>query len=115
MTTKQLGDLMLQGWTMLGETCPNGCQIPLMLKKSTGEKRCVGCPLQLVPIIDPQLPTLASPTRGVQAFKNDILLNKIRKCLERIQQTDDLTLIRQISDVVIQLTEVYKRLKDLDV
>ena len=39
--SKRLGDLLLYGWTMLGDSCPN-CNCPLM-KSPDGMKYCVSC------------------------------------------------------------------------
>ena len=40
---KKLGELMLRGWTLLGDTCPEGtCRCPLM-KSPDGQKYCVNC------------------------------------------------------------------------
>ena len=39
---KKLGDLMMQGWTMLADAC-FGCQTPLMKDNVTKQIYCVGC------------------------------------------------------------------------
>ena len=39
---KKLGDLMMQGWTMLADAC-FGCQTPLMRDNVTKQVYCVGC------------------------------------------------------------------------
>lgn len=40
---KKLGDLLLSGWTMLGESCSvETCRCPLM-KKQNSQKYCCGC------------------------------------------------------------------------
>ena len=48
--SKQMGELLLQGWTMKADTCPT-CMVPIMCKSnkfssstSSGpEEICVGC------------------------------------------------------------------------
>lgn len=40
--TAEMGELLLRGWAMLAEACPQ-CHIPLMEEKPTGKKLCVGC------------------------------------------------------------------------
>jgi len=40
-STKQLGELMLKGWTLLADICPI-CSTPLM-SKNKGTRRCVSC------------------------------------------------------------------------
>uniref|UniRef100_A0A0G4FRT1 VTT domain-containing protein n=1 Tax=Chromera velia CCMP2878 TaxID=1169474 RepID=A0A0G4FRT1_9ALVE len=39
----QLGDLLLRGWTMLGEHCPNCQEVPLMRHPRSGLEWCVQC------------------------------------------------------------------------
>lgn len=40
--TKDIAELLLQGWAMLAESCPN-CNIPLMRNPRTKIEKCVGC------------------------------------------------------------------------
>eukprot|EP00792_Barthelona_sp_PAP020_P011007 TRINITY_DN4788_c0_g1_i1.p1 TRINITY_DN4788_c0_g1~~TRINITY_DN4788_c0_g1_i1.p1 ORF type:complete len:205 (-),score=54.52 TRINITY_DN4788_c0_g1_i1:515-1090(-) len=42
MVTGNIGELLLSGWTMCAESCPN-CNIPLMGKPNTYEMHCVQC------------------------------------------------------------------------
>jgi len=42
--TKELGQKLLQGWTMLAESCPfEGCNVPLVEKKKDQTILCVSC------------------------------------------------------------------------
>jgi uncharacterized Zn finger protein (UPF0148 family) len=41
--SKEIGELMLQGWTMSATTCDICYSLPLMLRKQTGESICVRC------------------------------------------------------------------------
>lgn len=40
---KLLGDHMLRGWVLLAESCPVGCNVPLVQNKNTGLRKCVQC------------------------------------------------------------------------
>jgi uncharacterized Zn finger protein (UPF0148 family) len=42
MTSQTLGDLLLQGWTMLNDAC-DSCNIPLMQNPYKTETLCVKC------------------------------------------------------------------------
>eukprot|EP01119_Soliformovum_irregulare_P025961 TRINITY_DN9751_c0_g1_i1.p1 TRINITY_DN9751_c0_g1~~TRINITY_DN9751_c0_g1_i1.p1 ORF type:complete len:202 (+),score=35.59 TRINITY_DN9751_c0_g1_i1:195-800(+) len=41
--TTQMGQMLLQGWTMMAESCPLGCHVPLMHKKKDNTIVCVTC------------------------------------------------------------------------
>lgn len=41
-SSRQMGQLLLQGWCMLEETCSAGCLVPLMRNKQ-GREYCVSC------------------------------------------------------------------------
>ncbi|GIM04876.1 hypothetical protein Vretimale_9374 [Volvox reticuliferus] len=47
-TSKRLGALLLRGWAMLGENCPD-CQVPLMKERASNERLCVNCDTTFVP------------------------------------------------------------------
>ncbi|GLI60718.1 hypothetical protein VaNZ11_002818 [Volvox africanus] len=47
-TSKRLGALLLRGWAMLGENCPE-CQVPLMKERTSHERLCVNCDTTFVP------------------------------------------------------------------
>ena len=41
--SKRIGEHLLQGWTMLGDSCPNGCNVPLMRSRDKKSLVCLGC------------------------------------------------------------------------
>lgn len=47
-TSKRLGALLLQGWAMLAENCPD-CQVPLMRDRSNEDRLCVNCDTTYLP------------------------------------------------------------------
>ncbi|GLC41274.1 hypothetical protein PLESTB_001080200 [Pleodorina starrii] len=47
-TSKRLGALLLQGWAMLAENCPD-CKVPLMKERASDERLCVNCDTTFVP------------------------------------------------------------------
>ena len=52
--SKRLGDLLLYGWTMLGEACPSpNCNCPLM-RSPDGQKYCVNCESWIYPNRKPE-------------------------------------------------------------
>lgn len=75
MTSKKdpseaLGEKLLQGWTMLGEACPNEeCQgVPLMRERKSKRMLCVSCNTFYIVEGDAIVPETRAPTQAaVQA------------------------------------------------
>ncbi|TNJ30167.1 hypothetical protein GMRT_14292 [Giardia muris] len=47
--TDDMGAYLLKGYTMLAQSCPNGCTMPLLREPGTGREFCVGCNYSKVP------------------------------------------------------------------
>ena len=41
--SKLIGEYLLKGWTLLGENCANGCNVPLMRSRDKSSLVCVSC------------------------------------------------------------------------
>jgi uncharacterized Zn finger protein (UPF0148 family) len=41
--SKKIGEHLLKGWTLLGDNCPNGCNVPLMRSRNNKSLVCLGC------------------------------------------------------------------------
>ena len=41
--SKKIGENLLKGWTLLGDVCPEGCNIPLMRSRDQKHLVCCGC------------------------------------------------------------------------
>ena len=41
--SKKIGEYLLKGWTMLGDNCPHGCNVPLMRSRDGSSLVCYGC------------------------------------------------------------------------
>jgi uncharacterized Zn finger protein (UPF0148 family) len=41
--TKDIGEKLLQGWTLLGDICPTGCHTPLMRSRDKSQLFCCSC------------------------------------------------------------------------
>lgn len=41
--SKRIGENLLKGWTLLGENCPDGCNIPLMRSRDQSKLVCCEC------------------------------------------------------------------------
>ena len=42
-SSQKIGDFLLKGWTMLGDNCPHGCNVPLMRSRDKKSLVCLGC------------------------------------------------------------------------
>ena len=41
--SKLIGEYLLKGWTLMGETCSKDCNVPLMRSRDKSSLICVGC------------------------------------------------------------------------
>lgn len=41
--TKKIGENLLKGWTLLGDVCPAGCNVPLMRSRDKQQLICCAC------------------------------------------------------------------------
>ena len=41
-SSKAMSELLMQGWSMLADTCPD-CFVPIMRSRDKKEDKCVGC------------------------------------------------------------------------
>lgn len=48
--TKKIGENLLKGWTLLGEVCPAGCNVPLMRSRDNQHVICCACDKDFVQI-----------------------------------------------------------------
>jgi uncharacterized Zn finger protein (UPF0148 family) len=65
--TKRIGDNLLKGWTLLGDNCPQGCNVPLMRSRDKKSLVCCRCDTDFMNQI-----SLTAPNEGnVAAEKND--------------------------------------------
>lgn len=47
--TDAMGAYLLKGYTMLAQSCPNGCTVPLLREPGSGREFCVSCDYSKVP------------------------------------------------------------------
>jgi uncharacterized Zn finger protein (UPF0148 family) len=124
-----LGDHMLKGWILLADTCPKGCNVPLVQQKTSGMQKCVQCnyeqskqgiirdsgPSKQLRVDD--IGSKSHPTESVEDSACASAKGSIAKQLVlQAEQLSYLTTrqeIREQLDVIDRLLVIYDKLKSM--
>ena len=135
--SKRLGDLLLYGWTMLGEACPSpNCNCPLM-RSPDGQKYCVNCEMwqfdnkkrekkkftELIPVKEQKIAVkhmeITKPVKNKILLGNDsvenILKGKLLYLAQRLDKESDLRNIEEIMkamNLMMDTIEHYKTIQN---
>ena len=88
MESKEIGDLLLQGWVMLGESCPKGCCVPMMLNKKSGIRVCVSCSKTEAQTLKSNTLVVGQPQTGSFQEVRSILKETIFRTADHIKTLD---------------------------
>ena len=121
---KKLGEYMLQGWALMGETCPEGCPCPLVFKRSTGVYKCVQCDQQfsgspLTNIRPPQQPNTSAPVVITRSSENwsvqasDALKGKLASEAGKLGDVHDQDLVRKMLENINTLIKTIRELEKI--
>jgi uncharacterized Zn finger protein (UPF0148 family) len=119
---KEIGNYMLKGWTLLGDSCAYGCNVPLLWHKNSGEFICVSCrksdPRNL--LNDDTSHLNVEPAKDEQENKssasNDILQNlwkKLSTLSREIESSEDAHKVSLAIDMTQSLIKIIKELKNM--
>ena len=75
-SSQKIGDFLLKGWTMLGDNCPHGCNVPLMRSRDKRSLVCLGCDTDFLAGNASEQTSLA-PTENKAPKKEDYGLNEV--------------------------------------
>jgi uncharacterized Zn finger protein (UPF0148 family) len=109
---KRLGQYMLQGWALLGETCPSGCPCPLVFKKSSNIYKCVQCDEEFPTAHEqPKPKQLKAPIVAASNWTSAVSQSVEKKLMEQltnIGEVQDQELLRKMLENVKTMIEVIK-------
>jgi uncharacterized Zn finger protein (UPF0148 family) len=123
----EIGKLLMQGWTMLGESCPI-TDVPLMQNRS-GRKYSVGLK-RFLDEVDVEKELRSSSTTASSTTKKSTtkvvktkdsngavqtLLNKVEELRVRLKACDDPILIKSIADAMLACSQSAKGIIDLNI
>lgn len=123
-STKQIGEYLLKGWTLLGDNCPNGCNVPLMRSRDKKHLVCCGCEVdflhQVIPSgAEPSMslmhPEPSSVTQGPstsceKSSLGSIVDKKLAWAAEQIQGSTSISDLLSLVDLATKLMNLRKQL-----
>jgi uncharacterized Zn finger protein (UPF0148 family) len=118
MTEKRLGQYMLQGWALMGETCPSGCPCPLVFRKATGIYKCVACDQEFDSLSKPApLATASAPAPVVAAeWQKEVVGNLQQRLMQdarRLGEINDQDVLKKLLENMKSLTSLLETIPRL--
>ena len=123
-STKQIGEYLLKGWTLLGDNCPNGCNVPLMRSRDKKHLVCCGCEVDFLHQVIPSAtePSMSlmhrEPSSETQARSpfceksslGPIIDKKLDWAAEQIQGSTSISDLLSLVDLASKLVNLRKQL-----
>ena len=127
--TKKIGENLLKGWTLLGDVCPKGCNIPLMRSRDKQHLICFACDTDFMQPenegtnVEPHSPASnaaqdstmggkPSTSRSKKAIKNSVD-SKLEWIAKRLEQTENITELRDLAATAKELISLRRDIESM--
>jgi uncharacterized Zn finger protein (UPF0148 family) len=114
--SKKIGEYLLKGWTMLGDNCPNGCNVPLMRSRDNKSLLCLGCDTdflaraaEVVAVSEePMNGTVGKQISSSNVNALDVIQSKLDWVVQKISETQSISDLHSMVDLATKLVVLRK-------